>query len=159
MRAARARAIARERTAQAAVEMAVTVPVLLALALITFNLMVFASAVARFDRVAPTVVLAHAVSPVTGGEEAVSVEETVERELAQAMEGYDIEVAVEVDHEGDGGSEALALVGGLETYRCILRYTPWPQGLVIAGVALGAPGSLEHVRAVTFDPWRSGVVM
>ena len=50
----------REERAQATVEMAVVTPVLLVLALIVYNVMIFASAVARFDRVVPDIVLAHA---------------------------------------------------------------------------------------------------
>ena len=40
----------REERAQATVEMAVVAPILLVLALIVYNVMIFASAVARFDR-------------------------------------------------------------------------------------------------------------
>lgn len=43
----------REERAQATVEMAVVTPVLLVLALIVYNVMIFAGAVARFDRVVP----------------------------------------------------------------------------------------------------------
>ena len=50
----------REERAQATVEMAVVTPVLLVLALIVYNVMIFAGAVARFDRVVPDIVLAHA---------------------------------------------------------------------------------------------------
>ena len=53
----------REERAQATVEMAMIVPVLLVLALIVYNVMIFAGAVARFDRVVPDIVLAHAVAP------------------------------------------------------------------------------------------------
>ena len=56
-------AVLYEERAQATVEMAVVTPVLLALALIVYNVMVFAGAVARFDRVVPDIVLAHAVAP------------------------------------------------------------------------------------------------
>ena len=52
----------REERAQATAEMAVVTPVLLVLALIVYNVMTFASAVARFDRVVPDIVLAHAVA-------------------------------------------------------------------------------------------------
>ena len=52
----------REECAQATVEMAVVTPVLLVLALIAYNVMLFAGAVARFDRVVPDIVLAHAVA-------------------------------------------------------------------------------------------------
>ena len=48
-------AVLYEERAQATVEMAVVAPVLLALALIVYNVMVFAGAVARFDRVVPDI--------------------------------------------------------------------------------------------------------
>ena len=62
-------AVLYEERAQATVEMAVVAPVLLALALIVYNVMVFAGAVARFDRVVPDIVLAHAVAPEGEGDE------------------------------------------------------------------------------------------
>ena len=57
----------REERAQATVEMTVVTPVLLVLALIVYNVMIFASAVTRFDRVVPDIVLAHAVASEGGG--------------------------------------------------------------------------------------------
>lgn len=59
----------REERAQATVEIAVVTPVLLVLALIVYNVMIYASAVARFDRVVPDIVLAHAVAPSGEGDE------------------------------------------------------------------------------------------
>lgn len=61
----------REERAQATVEMAVVTPVLLVLALIVYNVMIFASAVARFDRVVPDIVLAHAVASEGGATKAL----------------------------------------------------------------------------------------
>lgn len=62
-RPSRAESLHRETRAQATVEMAVVAPVLIVLALIVYNIMMFLSATARFDRVAPDIVLAHAASP------------------------------------------------------------------------------------------------
>lgn len=150
----------REERAQAVVEMAVVAPVMVVLALIVYNVMVFSAATARFDRVAPDVVLAHGVSP-EGGEGAgtASAARTVEAQLAAAMEGYDVEVEVRVDEAGEGGGSVLSLVGSLRTYSCTMRYAPWPSGFSIASVSLGAPVFLTHERAVTVDPWRPGVVL
>lgn len=149
-----------EERAQATVEMAVVAPVLIVLALIVFNLMVYACAVARFDRVAPDIAIAHGVSPV-GGEDAgtASAVATIEAKLGDAMEGCDVEVEVSV---GDGPAEEvgmLSLVGALRTFTCTLRYRPWPSALSIAGVDLGAPAVLVHELEVTVDPWRPGVVL
>ena len=154
----RAGQVLRCERAQATVEFAIVAPVLIVLALIVYNLMLFASACARFDRVAPDIVVAHAVSP--AGEDAGSSSvETVRRELEAAMDGYDVEVSVEVDAGGEDGGSMLALVGSLRTYTCAIEMAPRPGGLSIAGVDLGAPALLVHERSVTVDPWRPGVVV
>ena len=61
----------REERAQATVEMAVVTPVLLVLALIVYNVMTFASAVARFDRVPAGTYPVRAWLPARGGHPAV----------------------------------------------------------------------------------------
>lgn len=155
-----------EDRAQATVEMAIVAPVMLILALIVYNVMMFVSATARFDRVAPDVVLAHGVAPVgdaMGMPSGASAAVEVEKQLTRAMDGLEVRVEVAVEDGGGGGGaggESLfSLVGSLRTYRCTLRYRPWPQGLSIAGVDLGAPFELVHTKAVTVDPWKSGVIM
>lgn len=160
MRRGRPRWVAREEAAQATVEMAVVVPVLIVLALISYNLMLFMAATARFDRVAPDVVAAHAVAPAGGeGASSAGTVETIAAELERAMDGYEVEVEVErVVEDGTPAGELLSLVGGLQTYRCTVRMKPWPSALSIAGVSLGAPFELSHARKVTIDPWRPGVV-
>lgn len=147
-----------ERRAQATLEMAIVAPVLIVLALVAYNLMVYASAVARFDRVAPDIVLAHAVSPVgDGGEDVIEV---IENQLDKAMSGYGVAIGVALDGEdGRDPGSALTLVGTMRTYRCSFEYVPWPTDMRIAGVDMGSPASLHHERAVVIDPWRPGVVV
>ena len=151
----------REERAQATVEMAVVTPVLLVLALIVYNVMVFAGAVARFDRVVPDIVLAHAVAPSGEGDDSsIDASATVQAQIQHAMEGYDLQIEVSSKQgatTSDGG--LLSLSGTFRTYTCTMRYEPWPSSLSIAGVSLGAPATLSHERAVTVDPWRPGVVM
>lgn len=149
-----------EEGAQATVEMAVVVPVMIVMAMIVYNLAVFMAATARFDRVAPDIVLAHGVAPVSDNGEASEGVSAVATQLEQAMEGYDVEIEVECQSEGEQeGAPLLGLVGSLRTYRCVMRYQPWPSGLSIAGVSMGAPVALMHERSVTVDPWRPGVIM
>ncbi len=155
-----------EEGAQATVELAVVAPVLVVLALITYNMMVFVSATARFDRVAPDIVLAHGSSPSASEPDAGAgtggVADAVAAELECAMEGYEVEIEVEVSEEGQGGGDgaaSLGLTGSLRDVTCAMRYRPWPQGWSIAGVELGAPLFLEHERRITIDPWRSGVIV
>ncbi len=151
----------REECAQATVEMAVVTPVLLVLALIAYNVMIFAGAVARFDRVVPDIVLAHAAAPGGEGDESsIDASATVQAQIQDAMEGYDLQVEVSSEQgtaSSDGG--LLSLSGTFRTYTCTMHYEPWPSSLSIAGVSLGAPAVLTHERAVTVDPWRPGVVM
>lgn len=150
-----------EERAQATVEMAVVIPVLLVLALIVHNIMLFVAATARFDRIAPDIVAAHAVSP--SGESDGSTDDSVgviESQIEGAMAGYDVEIEVTCTEGGAGsGDDLLTLIGGLRTYRCSMRMRPWPSSLSIAGVDLGAPVALAHHRDLTVDPWRPGVVM
>lgn len=151
-----------ESRAQATVEMAVVTPVLIVLALIVYNVMLFSSAVARFDRVAPDIVLAQAVSPVgSEGADAGSVAAgEVASQLEDAMAGYDVEIEVSCESASGGdGTSLLSMVGSLHTYRCVMRMRPWPTGVSIAGVSLGAPAFLTHERPVTIDPWRPGVIV
>ena len=150
-----------EERAQATVEMAVVTPVLLVLALIAYNVMIFAGAVARFDRVVPDIVLVHAAAPGGEGDESsIDASATVQAQIQNAMEGYDLQVEVSSEQgtaSSDGG--LLSLSGTFRTYTCTMHYEPWPSSLSIAGVSLGAPAVLTHERAVTVDPWRPGVVM
>lgn len=108
----------REERAQATVEMAVVTPVLLVLALIVYNVMVFASAVARFDRVVPDIVLAHAVAPGGEGDEnSADASVTVQTQILNAMEGYDLQIEVSSEQgakASDGG--LLSLSGTFRTY-------------------------------------------
>ena len=155
------RACLREERAQATVEMAMIVPVLLVLALIVYNVMIFAGAVARFGRVVPDIVLAHAVSPGGEGDDSVvDASATVQAQIQDAMEGYELQIEVSSEQgtaATDGG--LLSLSGTFRTYTCTMRYEPWPGSLSIAGFSLGVPAVLTHERAVTVDPWRPGVVM
>lgn len=149
--------------AQATVEMAVVAPVLIVLALVIGNLGVFTAASARFDRVAPDIVIAHGVSPVSGsghGSIAASTER-VRTEIETAMGNYPIEVEVTCSDAGGSSDEGpqLALVGALRTFTCTMRYRPWPAGLTVADVSMGAPPELIHERTVKVDPWRPGVLL
>lgn len=150
----------REERAQAVVEMAVVTPVLIIVALIVYNVMLFTAASARFDRIAPDIVIAHGVSPSGDavGDVGASAA-TVASALEEAMASYPVSVEVEASGGGEEADTIFSLVGVPCTYHCVMRLHPWPSGLSIAGVSLGAPGTLDHERAVTVDPWRSGVVV
>ena len=151
---------AREDAAQATVEMAVVTPVLIVLALVAYNVMTFVGATARFDRVAPDIVVAHAISPEGDGTGSlIDASERIKGRLEEAMGNYGVEIEV-TGEDGDGtrGDGLISLDAGLRTYTCTMRFKPWPTDFTIAGVPLGAPAFLKHERSVTVDPWRPGVV-
>ena len=103
-----------EKRAQATVEMAVVAPVMIILALIVYNLMQFACAVARFDRVAPDIVLAQGVSP--QGDATLGKTATVESALQEAMSPYTVRVAVASEADEASGTELLSLVAAPQRY-------------------------------------------
>ena len=89
-----------------------------------YNVMIFASAVARFDRVVPDIVLAHAIGVGGEGDESsADASATVQTQILNAMEGYDlrIEVSSEQGAEGIGWWPAL-LSGTFRTYTCTMHY-------------------------------------
>ena len=95
-----------------------------------------------------------------GDENSADASVTVQTQILNAMEGYDLQIEVSSEQgakASDGG--LLSLSGTFRTYTCTMHYEPWPTSLSIAGVPLGAPTTLSHERAVTVDPWRPGVVM
>ena len=149
------RGLAGEERAQAVVEMAVVAPVMIVLALVVYNLMTFSAAVARFDRIAPDVVIAQAVSP-AAGDDAVA---NVQAGLEESMDGYDVEIEVSCAPADARGADALVtLAAGCATYSCTMRYVPVPSSIGIAGVQVATPARLSHTREIVVDPWRSGVV-
>lgn len=151
-----------ENNAQATVEAAVVFPVLLVLALIVVNVMTFAAAVARFDRVVPDIVLAHGVSPKTEGDALIHpshVAGIIQEEIEYAMGGYPVTVEVTFKNDTEHAASVFSFSRGLVTYTCTLRYATWPGPLSIARVSLGAPLELDHMRSVTIDPWHPGVVI
>ena len=80
MRAAR---VFSDESGQMVVEMAVVAPVMIVVAIIAVNLMWFMEACARFDRLAPDIVVALAVSPAGG--EGGTQEHAVTQALQEAM--------------------------------------------------------------------------
>ena len=146
---------------QMIVEMAVVAPVLIIVAVVVFNLLMFLTAVARFDRVAFDAVLALAVAP-SGEASDRGQEHTVQEAIAGAM-GKMRGVTVTVQAEPAWKDVATGRVGFscapyLTRYRCVLSYEPWPQGLTVAGVSAGTPPTLRHERIIVVDRYRSGVV-
>lgn len=150
----------RERSGQMAVELALLVPVIVAVALAVVNLMSFSELCARFDRVAPDAVLAHGASPSGSPEGLAGVEEVAEAiRRGMGTDACEIEVrVVDASESGSGSGSMLDLAAGTIRYECSMRYRPWPATVSIAGVGYQAPALLSHERPVVVDRYRAGVV-
>ena len=148
----------RECDGQMVVELAVAMPVLLVVALIVLNLMMFLEACARFDRVVPDIIMAVAVSPSNAG---AHQEHALVEAISSALEGLSrVEVAVRAEGSWSGGSAdpGFSFAPHLVRYVCTLTYRPWPSGISVGGIDAGVPPSLEHERSFTVDRYRGAVV-
>ncbi|MCL1879663.1 MAG: hypothetical protein FWF71_03445 [Actinomycetia bacterium] len=150
-----------------AVEMAVLLPVALAMVFVMLNVLSYLANCARFDPLAAEAVRIEAVSPNAGSYGTAARAKAAEKLLSQAFEGHgNVSISVK-------GSQAIA-TGGFsdqgvsdsqavefsflplhEVYTCTLSYRPWgfPQGLF--GLELF---EVRHQRRLVIDPYRPGVL-
>lgn len=146
-----------EQGGQMTVELAVTLPVVIVVALVIYNLGRFVQLCAAFDQVSLDAMVSQGVSP-PGDQTTLSATGAIRSVVRAALPGddFDVQVAAGASSEGDGASFTLA--PHLVRYRCTLVYRPWPRSLVIAGVRMGTPLRLRHERTIVVDRFRSGVV-
>ena len=146
---------------QMTVELDVLMPVLIVVALIVLNIVRFCGACAVFDRVAPDAVLSHGVAP-SGNQSLASSEARVAEAIGHAVDSEMCEVEVVAEGgvpEKKGAGVTFPVSPLLTTYRCTLRYRPWPGSFVIAGMAYEPPAVLRHVRTIVVDRYRPGVIV
>jgi len=156
MRAAR---VFSEENGQMVVEMAVVAPVMIVVAIVAVNLMWFMEACARFDRLAPDIVVALAVSPVGG--EGGTQEHAVTQALQEAMSdlrGVSVTVVAHSLWDDVSSGAGFTMAPHLTRYECTMRYEPWPSALTVAGVEAGIPAQLTYTKSLTVDRYRSGVL-
>ena len=145
---------------QMAVEMAVVLPILLAVAGIAINLMVYLGDCARFDRVAAEAVRIQAASPGYSNYSSTSRAQEVQKQIELAFATSDHLTITVTVHEGttdgstDGDRVTLSLVPRLETYTCTLSYRPWGFGKSFFGIEFSG---ISHTRQYVIDPYRPGV--
>ena len=146
------------------VELAVVAPVVIAVAVIVFNLGVYLGAAARFDRLAPDVVMALAVSPGSSTTQAGSQAHEVQAALEEALSDCPrVSVHVGVRNAWEAAAQTgegvlgMAFAPHLVEYVCTLTYEPWPALVSIAGVDVGTPAQITHSRSFVVDVYRTGV--
>ncbi len=140
---------AKER-GQMVVELAIVLPVIVAVMVVVVDCLVYMGQCARFDHIAPQKTLAIASSP---ARDLYSADERVEAvRAALDAEFADEGVTVEVSREDAG-----VAFSSMEVYRFSLRMKPWPLsrgGTALFGMQI--PVHLKHEYAFAFDPYTPG---
>ena len=132
---------------QMTVEMAVAFPVLIVVAAIAVNAVLFFSECAQFDRLARQSVRIHATTPAYG-ENADTCCAAVEQELQAAFDRPYLQVSVE--------HAATAL--DFEEYTATIRFWPTLFGMGLRSQVFGVPlPSLTHSVTYTVDTYKPGV--
>ncbi|MDR1082820.1 MAG: hypothetical protein LBL27_03005 [Coriobacteriales bacterium] len=146
------------------VELAVCIPIIMAVLGISINLMVFLGDCARFDRLAAEVVRTRA-SSATGADYGLgSSRDSVELGLKEQFDESDYvrpsvaAYAVSPDGSLDSGEDGVtfALLVHQEVYECTLEYRPWGFGNSFFGIEFSG---ITHTRRFTIDPFRPGVLL
>lgn len=152
---------------QMTVELAVCIPVILAIIGVSLNVLGYLNVCARFDRVAADAVRSQATSPGYGEEgtalAASRVEAVIESAFASGTgSGFDCSFEVTAGATGLGGnlpasSEGVgfSMLSRLERYECSVTYRPWPFSKIVFLQFF----ELTHTRSYTVDPFRPGVVL
>ena len=146
---------------QMAVELAVLLPVVIVVALITYNLGRFVEACAAFDRVALDAVVAHGVAP-AGEQSSLAAASEVQTCISEALAMSSCDVKVEAASRASASPLAgisFPISPLLTTYTCTLSYTPWPHSVSFGPVSFRPPVRLTHTRTLVVDRFRPGVVV
>lgn len=159
------------QSGQMTVELAVCIPVLLAVMGVAVNLMVFLGDCARFDRLAAEAVRVEAASPGYGRYSTAARVDAVESLLSSCFaqqEHLSIRVQASAgttgestrDDQGEQQNNELGAAFSLEphheTYACTLSYLPWGFGDSFFGIRFSG---ITHTRSYTIDPFRPGVLL
>jgi hypothetical protein len=147
------------------VELAVCIPVIIVVAAIAINVMVYLNVCARFDRIAAEAVRTQAASPGYGEYGASArvgkVKGAIEGAFSNESVAGNLSFNVAVEQGGadaargnEGG--AFSMSPRLETYICKVKYRPWGfLGNVFGMVDFMA---VTHESYYTIDPFKPGVL-
>ena len=139
----------RSTQGQMTVELAVTIPALIAVAVLVFNAMLFLENCAAFDRLAKDAVRVYTAAP-AHGQSAADSAALVQSALQQSFSADYCDVNV----------QASSVSWGFTRYTATLRFTPTLFGRAFSGVVFSTVlRPLEHSTQLTVDPYKPGVVL
>lgn len=138
----------RGESGQATVGFAVALPVALAVALVSFNALVFLSECAKFDRLARNAVRICAASP-SYGQNAAGCAASIKAMVEDSMGSEGLSCSVSVEE-----------ASGLERYEVVLAYEPTLFGMPLNGSVFDLDLlSLKHATSLSIDSYDSGVLL
>ena len=143
------KALAADARGQMTIELAAALPVLLAVALLATNALVFFGQCAVFDRAAHQAVRVHAVAPAYGQNAAMSCA-LAEADILQALGGANVDVRVSCSSAG----------GDLERYTATLSFSPTLFGYGLRSRVFGVQmPHLTHTTEYVVNTYKPGVIV
>lgn len=141
---------ARDERGQMTVELAVMIPVLVAIAVIAVNAMLFFSECAAFDRLARNAVRVFATSPAYG--------EDTSQSCAAALDAIEEGMGI-ADKNYLEASVSVAGEHCRKRFRATLRFTPTLFGMGLKSSVFGVSlPQLEHSTELMVDVYKPGVL-
>lgn len=139
----------REEKGQMTVEFVIAFPVMLAIAVITVNAVLFFSECAAFDRLSRQAVCTYAASP-GYGQSSAQVAAEVQASLEQQFDRDYLDVSVQVQGKSPGYVRYIAT----------LSFTPTLVGRSFSGSVFGVSITpLTHSASLTLDPYKPGAIV
>ena len=145
---------------QMAVELAALIPVILVIAAVSFNALIYMGECARFDRVAAEAVRVYGASPGYGQYSASACNANIKAFIEDSFgdrEGLDFSV-ISVDIGAISGHElrsstglVFSIIPSNRKYSCTMSYTPI---MFRSGVFGASFGQVEHVCEFVVDPYK-----
>ena len=130
---------------QMAVELCVTMPIALAVAVVILDTLTFAAACAEFDHLAPQAIVALAAVPEGVEFDAESCCAQIKERLEQELDSSHLEVTVNVGQDGS-----------IRNFTCAARAAPWPFSASGSFFGLHVPSLLSHETELAVRPYSMG---
>lgn len=137
-----------EERGQMVVELCVVMPVVLMVAVIIIDGLVFAAASSKFGHLAAQAVLCAAASPSGVDFDSTAVASQIEEQLATEMNDSQVEVEV-----------SASTSGRICEFACEMSMVPWPLSQGGGSVmGIGVPARLKYVSKLSVRPYEIGAL-
>ncbi len=138
----------KDRSGQMMVELCIVLPVIIVVAVIAVNALMFFGDCAQFDRISRNAVCTFASSP-DSGQDAGEVASAIQAQLESACNADNLSSSVEVFEDANG----------YDVFTATLEFSPTLFGLGLRCDILGIPlPKLTHSSRMTVSPYKPGML-